>query len=434
MGFTEGQLGHLAKHDDIDALTATHTSQIASGDVTDPASAASISLSATLAASTVGPVPASAAVQGLYSRTFPTPSPATGGITVLAKDPSIAGRLWAQREGTIYGSLGYTDDNGDTWTLKVATPAGGTAGTPSMKFSGAYVFITQGPGSTARDSSLWRSPAPDANGDGLVFTKIFDLAAPPAGITTGDASIFKGGCLDVNGANVYLLEYSLGTGASTGGPQLYHSPDYGATWYSRKQWANCKHGHDVRVINAVPWVTLGDPGPGLTDLGLWSATNASATTWIQRNLFGEEIGGNTCYGIGFIPITISGIPMIAIEADGNRNFGPLFYPSQDLTGLKSIVPAFTMPITNLGSMRCLTLTSDGNLMWLHTGEGGSIGPMDSVCISRGPDFSVPIVLETMPSTTSNAFAGGRGTREPIENGDYIWIGANRIRKEKFLGQ
>src|SRR5690606_10110567 len=156
-------------------------------------------------------------VQGLYARTVPGPTPATAGITPLAKDPNVPGRLWAQREGTIYGSLGYTDDNGETWNLKTPLPAGGTAGTPSMKFNGSYVFITQGPGSSARSGSLWRSPVPDANGDGLVWTKIFDLAAPPAGITTGDQSIFKGGCLDVNGANVYLLEYSMGTGASTGG-------------------------------------------------------------------------------------------------------------------------------------------------------------------------------------------------------------------------
>ena len=49
MGFTEGQFGHLAEHDSINALTATHTSQIAAGDVTVPTSAAAISLSATFA-------------------------------------------------------------------------------------------------------------------------------------------------------------------------------------------------------------------------------------------------------------------------------------------------------------------------------------------------------------------------------------------------
>ncbi|MBC7594542.1 MAG: hypothetical protein H7288_11490 [Kineosporiaceae bacterium] len=44
---TEGQAGHLQKHADIDTLTATHTAQIAAGDVTNPASAAGVALSAT---------------------------------------------------------------------------------------------------------------------------------------------------------------------------------------------------------------------------------------------------------------------------------------------------------------------------------------------------------------------------------------------------
>ena len=58
MGFTEGQLGHLAEHDSIAALITTHTSQItthtsqiAAGDVTVPTSAAAISVAATIAES-----------------------------------------------------------------------------------------------------------------------------------------------------------------------------------------------------------------------------------------------------------------------------------------------------------------------------------------------------------------------------------------------
>lgn len=55
---TEGSTGHLQKHADIDTLIAGHTDQIAAGDVTNPASAAAIALSATYAGKTrvvIGP-------------------------------------------------------------------------------------------------------------------------------------------------------------------------------------------------------------------------------------------------------------------------------------------------------------------------------------------------------------------------------------------
>ena len=49
MAYVEGQTGHLALHDSIDQSILSHTAAIAAGDVTDPTSAAGISLSATYA-------------------------------------------------------------------------------------------------------------------------------------------------------------------------------------------------------------------------------------------------------------------------------------------------------------------------------------------------------------------------------------------------
>lgn len=46
---TEGQAGHLQKHADIDTTLAANAASIAAGDVTNPASAAGIALSATFA-------------------------------------------------------------------------------------------------------------------------------------------------------------------------------------------------------------------------------------------------------------------------------------------------------------------------------------------------------------------------------------------------
>lgn len=390
---------------------------------------ATVALVAPLA---VAPATGAQVTQGLYQRTIPTHA-ALGGTTFipLAKDPNVAGRIWGARGGTAFGKIMFSDDHGDSATIATDMPLSGTAGAGSMKFGSSYVFLTQ-IGSGARGASLWRSPLPAANGTGLSWTKVFDLASPPGGITTGDNSTFKVGGLAVNGANVYLGEYTAGGGGNSNGTQLYYSSDSGATWVSAKTWTNAKHVHDVRVINGIPWVSLGDPQSGYTDIGLWSAT-ASATSWVQRNLFGEGIGGNTYYPIGFIPITVNGVNMIALEADGAKNLGPLIFPTQATSGTKALVELLRMPITLLGSMRCLTLTSEGNLMWLHTGEGGSIGPTDSVCIAKGPDFSAPVILETVTSS-GGPWVGGALTREPIEDGQYIWIGTSRIRKEKFAGQ
>ena len=52
MTYTEGQTGHLALHGSIDQSLVTHAAGIAAGDVTNPASAAGISLSATIDAAT----------------------------------------------------------------------------------------------------------------------------------------------------------------------------------------------------------------------------------------------------------------------------------------------------------------------------------------------------------------------------------------------
>ena len=415
------------------SVSVAQAAEAAAAAYASAAAASAASITGTVAEAVTAPL-TGAVTQGLYQRTIPTHA-ALGGTTFipLAKDPSVSGRIWGARGGTSFGKIMWSDDNGTTATIATDMPLSGTAGAGSMKFGTSYVFLTQ-IGAGARGASLWRSPLPAANGTGLSWTKVFDLASPPGGITTGDNSTFKVGGLAVNGANVYLGEYTAGGGGNTGGgTQLYYSADSGATWTVAKTWANAKHVHDVRVINGVPWASLGDPQSGYTDIGLWSATTAAATTWVQRNLFGEGVGGNTYYPIGFIPVTIGGATMIALEADGSKNLGPLIFPTQSLSGTRSLVDTCRMPFTLLGSMRCLTMTSEGNLMWLHTGEGGSIGNLDAVCIAKGPDFSAPVILETVTSS-GGPWLGGAFTREPIEDGQYIWIGTSRIRKEKFIGQ
>ena len=359
--------------------------------------------------------------QGLYQRTKPGPTGSATGLYGLANDPSIAGRVWVQ--GKDFAQLGFTDTNGATWTSKALPPAGGSAGVFDLTFAGGFAWLTQGP-SAAKSGSLWRSPLPDAAGNGLSWTKVFDLAAPPGAITTGDNATFRNSCVAVNGANVYLLEYSVAT--ITGGPSLYYSPDSGANWTKVKTWPNGKHGHAVRVINGLPWVTIGDAA--FTDLGVWVATAANALVWNRRSAYGEAAGGNTLYGINMVPVTVGGSPMVAIEYDGSSNYGPLLFPSQTGTAARALIPTLQIPPAYFGTMRCLTLTSEGNLYWWQTTENGALGAHgDSVWMSQAP-YTTAVCLESGIAASSMTLGN------PVENGNYIWLGHFLIRKEKFAGQ
>jgi hypothetical protein len=233
---------------------------------------------------------------------------------------------------------------------------------------------------------------------------------------------------------VWLLEYGT---TVTGGPSLYYSPDAGATWTKPKTWGSAgtgtaKHGHAVHAIGGLPVVMLGDAsttgGPSWTDIGLHRCANAAGTgTWTQISIYGEAKGGNTLYGINFQPITVDGKAMLAVEYDGALNLGPLLFPDSGATAQQwPLLRTFQLPAAYFGTMRCLTLTSEGNLMWVQTTENGAFGPSDTVWISA-PPFTNAVLLDSFASSTM--FLG-----EPIEDGDYVWFGWYRCRKEKFTGQ
>lgn len=396
------------------------------------AEAAQSAENAAAAASMVrlAPVAASEVTQGLYTRTHPTPTGAAAGLRALARDPLVYGRIWVQSQSTY--ALGYTDDHGVTWVSKGPIPAGPSAGVQGLYFVNNSAWILQGPGIVGRDGSLWRSPYPDANGNGLAWTKVFDLGAPPAGITVGLEAVMRNGIFAAEGPNLYLGEY-CGLSQITGGPSLYYSPDSGQNWSKVKTWANARHIHEVRVIGGVPWVTLGDASPTWTDVGLWCATTAQATTWNRASVYGEANGGNTLYGIGFLPTNVGNTPGIILESDTHRGVGPLAFMSQDKTKRRALLPLNTVPPAYVGTMRSLTLTSEGNLMWLHTGEDGAVGDRDSVCISKGPYYTETIVLESVAAGYP-PFGSSTGPGDPVEDGDYIWIAGQLIHKELFTGQ
>lgn len=375
-------------------------------------------------------VTAGSATQGLYQRTKPTPTGAAAGLRALARDPLVVGRIWAQSLSTF--ALGYTDDHGATWVSKTAIPAGPGAGVPGLYFNNGNAWILQGPGSVGQDGSLWRSPYPDSSGNGWSWEKVFDLGDPPAGITTAPESVMRNGVFAADGPNLYLGEYCAAS-QITGGPSLYYSPDSGQNWSKVKTWTNARHIHEIRVINGVPWVTIGDASTAWTDAGFWAATTPQATVWNRKAIYGEGDGGNTLYGIGFFPATIAGLPCIIMESDTRRGHGPLVFTSQNPLERRVLLPLNMVPPMFNGTMRSLTLTSEGNLMWLHTGESGAVGSLDSICISKGPYFTETVVLESAAAGYP-PFGGATGPSDPVEDGQYIWIAGFRIRKELFVGQ
>lgn len=356
-----------------------------------------------------------------YSRSIPLPD--TGFSTrVLCKDLSVANRVWFQ--GSRFGQIGFSDNAGTTFTPKYANP-GGAQAIQGMTFVNGFAYLLCSTGST--QGQLWRAPLPDASGNGMTFTKIFDLAAPPGGITPGANSSFRNACVAVLAGSpnqLYLLEY--GTGQITGGPQLYYSADNGTTWLSRRQWANAKHGHAVQVVAGVPWVMLGDGGAGLVDVGLWKASTAAATVWNQVSNFGADY--TNIVGINFFAITPPGATtqIMLFESDGLQNFGPLIYPATS-GSQKPLMPSSTLPAQYAGTMRSMCYTSEGYLMWAHTGEGGAVGPYDSFWIAA-PPFNQPILLESASGAGNPLGTLG----DAVEDGIYVWMGFTRIVKPTLI--
>lgn len=357
------------------------------------------------------------AVQGRYARV----ATGNGGQTMraLAADPSVAVRIWAV--GTSFGQVGISDDDGLSFTNKTANPDANSYGIQQLTFTSSHAWLLTG-GNGSKQGRLFRSPLPNASGNSLVWTAMFDLAAPPNSLTAGVNSNFRNSCFAsaADESAMYLVEYS--GSPITGGPSLYYSADGGTNWSKPQTWANGKHAHAVKIIGGVPWVMIGDST--FTDLGLWCATTAAASSWSRRSLYGELSGGNMLYGINFFTMSIGGQTMIVAESDGHYSYGPLFFMSTSLTASGALLPLCTIYQPYVGTMRGLTLTSEGNLMWVTTGESGAVGPLDSIWISK-PPFSTPVLCESFA-------AGTLGTiNDSVERGSYVYFGTYRVTKELF---
>lgn len=330
-------------------------------------------------------------------------SGATLGFYALANDPTNPNRVWVQ--GLDFGSIGFTDNNGASWTPKTAFPGVGAA--HQMEFaSNGFVYLTTGP-NTAQQGQVFRSPIPDANGNGLVWAPVFNFAAPPGTVgAIGDNACLRPQCLATNGPNLYLGEYSV-TPPITGGPTLYYSPDSGATWSRGKQWGGAdlaKHIHTVEMENGAPLVMLGDassPGFNFTGIGLWRATALNGSTFQRISQYGEAAGGNTLYGIASVKVVVNGKTVRLYEYDGAKNRSLLKYPGSGGT-VNEVWPfqeGFELPVGNFGTMRSLTKISDQVVTWVQTSEVGALGPqLDSAWASLTP-FNSGVKLFEFPSSS-----------------------------------
>lgn len=287
-------------------------------------------------------------------------------------------------------------------------------------------------GLSSRQGQIWRSPLPDANGDGITWTRIFDLAdfttTAAGSVPGGEGSYFREQSLaiDPDGLRALVLEYGA---VVTGGPSVYYTANIEAAsmlWTKRHTFANAKHGHGVARLGDLWFVMLGDAG--FSDLGLWRAPSPG-TPWSRSSLYGDANGGNTRYGINIHPTTLNGVPVIISDDDTKQHASILLFGGQGTQALP-LLPYISAPIPfGLGTVRQVTITGEGNVYWVQTGENGAVSPVDSIWVCRLDDPAHPVMLESKASDTSWGTLGAS-----VESGDYIFLGSNRVRKEKFIGQ
>lgn len=527
---------HSKMHGDaFDAITAIETSVGAAGGIAALDSGGKIAVAAVpdlsnsyvSAAAGSGPLATPFVTQGLYARAVPAPS-GEASIQAVCTDPNNTGYLWAV--GATSGEIGYTSDNGTTFHPVIAVPTSQAIVQALITPNFMWLLTTAG---TSKSGQCWQSPAPNATGSNLAFTKIFDLTGlvnGPGGATGNGPSnsAFRVACLAVqpDESAAYLLTYGggndsinlgsasggimaagsdilavpAGTGLFTGiaagaqitvagagasggtltstvadvfsnkkvrlvdcaqtsvssatvtlpaqtfgsqnvigGPFIYVStnvsgPAASITWTNTKFWGFARHGHSVKIVGGVPWVSLGDfpfpsspdmPQPPSTHVGVWAATSSAGTTWQQ--ITAANVGAGPYDIINMFPITVAGQAMIVGEADNKFSTGPIFVPTQ--SNAAQVVPVSPLRtfLPYIQTMRSLCATAEGNLMWYGTGESGSVGPLDGIWISK-PPFDRAFLLESLPlGTIANP-------QEGIAQGGYLWIGNNRITREKFLGQ
>ncbi|MDQ6947011.1 MAG: hypothetical protein M3256_12285, partial [Actinomycetota bacterium] len=230
----------------------------------------------------------------------------------------------------------------------------------------------------------------------------------------------------VGAATVTFPSTTYGAGVVVGGPTVYHCGNPTAAagsvlWAGVKTFLQAKHLHAVKIIGGLPWVSVGDLGSAFPDCGLWVATSLTApTTWNQRTT--TAVGTTPKDPINFFPVTLNGQTVVIGESDSSLRDGPLLFA--DATGTKSRTLEATcripQPYTQtMRSLSPLTTGADPTIMWIGTGEAGSVGPTTCVWMAAAP-YTQPIMLEDVGNALDVETLS-----DPVVNNGFAWFGSFR---------
>lgn len=354
----------------------------------------------------------SLSVQGTYARSRPLNGSDT--IRPLLVNPLNTATLWAV-SGTTIGLW-----NGTTYTSRASSPNTALACFQLLQTS-THLFALMGSGAS-QSGQLWRSPVPAADGTGITWTKVYDMATDGGGAN----AYYRNGCLAVNGSTVFLLEYG---NTVTGGPSLFRSTSNGdsGSWTKQFTWTQGKHGHSVMIVDGVPLVVIGDAG--FRDTGTWIG-NAAGTSWSRKHswypyairLLDTEINGARCL-VGENDTTLHSGPLLSFEATAGS---PI-----PTSPTRSWIISHSTPGIR-GTMRQLTQLPNGQgFLYVLTGEGGAVGPIDAIvqCDSR---LQRPVVLETFPASGAGALLQNELLCDAVvESTGRVWLGTYRITPETY---
>jgi hypothetical protein len=351
------------------------------------------------------------------------------GVYVIAKNPT-GGKLYGFSATTGNWS---TSTDGVTWTDQGRQPEtdfGSKA--VSIVFSGTSWWVT------ALDGKLWRGTVDTFN----AWTNV--TPATPANTIGRYLNAAH------NGTVLFYSNYGLigkySTPGDPSGAYVYKSTDGGITWTTSLSIPAARHVHCVRVdptdANKIH-VNVGDQG-AWGGFGYYYSPDAGVT-WYQGASGNATTGAapSNRYGIDICcPPGVSGTPgRIFMEGDGNAQPHVFqFYRANLGSGMYNAKIDATVwfddaPIDGgaswKGSTRGLFSTSEGNLFFITTGEGGGIGTRYGVWMARGPWYTSPVLLEehSAPWDFPTYNYG-----QTFEIGPYLLNTRYRMTRPKFAGQ
>lgn len=252
------------------------------------------------------------------------------------------------------------------------------------------------------------------------FDSWTDISAPgvPAG-TTG-----RQGVLASNGSVLLYGNYNASVGE---GAYVWRSTDDGANWTEVMTVAAARHVHAVAFESdgKTAWATVGDDIAASG--GLYRSVDAGVTwTRVSATRYGIDIA--------FAP-SFEGIPSrVILEGDGTAEAHLFAFREEGNPD------AVTDPLvwydddpadagaSWAGSTRALVYTSEKNLIFATTGEGGAIGTRYGLWIAKGPWYNNVRLLEEFTEAASPAWL------KSFESGGYVLNGIQRITKPIFRDQ